>query len=121
METTVAALFGLRCRALGAVVSLNLVTNPLLNLFFISLIGVGVGYTTVGAGFPGPQIDQVLTVPWVWVLLVVLEAAVVIAEWRGLIWTLGRQVATPRRLLSVSIVMNVVSATLGTFLLMRVV
>jgi hypothetical protein len=119
IETGVAALFGLRRRALGVVASVNLVTNPLLSLFFVALFGFGVGYTSVHADPPQGLLGYASTASWIWAVLVLLEVTIVFAEWRGLVWVLGRRTATPGRLLSVTVAMNVVSATLGTFLLMR--
>jgi hypothetical protein len=76
---------------------------------------------------------------WMWLLLAALEVIVIVAEWRLLLWTVERETVTShrqtsggltsdaltarrltsRRLLLVSLVMNGVSATLGTFLLSR--
>jgi hypothetical protein len=117
IETGVGALFGLRRRALGAVASLNLVTNPILSLSLVALFGFGVGYPSADA--PQSPLRYATTAPWIWVILVLLEAMVVVAEWRGLVWALGPRSTTSRRLLSVSLAMNFASATLGTFLLAR--
>ena len=96
IETGIAALLGLRRRALGAVASVNLVTNPLVNLCFWALCGLGAVFC-------------------------LLEVMVVIAEWRALVWVLGgRTGAASRRLLVICVAMNAVSATLGTYLLMPI-
>lgn len=117
IETGVAALFGLGRRALGAVVALNLVTNPLISLVVISLVGFGIGFAGTQAETSGGLLEHAAIAPWFWAVLVLLEAAVVVAEWRGLVWALGRRRATSRRLFSVSLAMNLASGTVGTFLL----
>lgn len=114
IEVAVAALFGLRRRALGTVVWINFVTNPLLSLLWLSLFALGLGQTTV-------QADHLVPADWMWLLLGLLEAIVVMAEWRLLVWVLGRKAVDPRRLLVATVVMNLVSATLGTFLLSCIV
>jgi hypothetical protein len=115
IESLVAALFGFR-RELTAVIWVNLVTNPVLTLVWLSLFWLGFGKTvdaTGGAaGYVAPS-------TWMWFLLAGLEVVVVIVEWRLLLMALGRKAFGPRRLLTVSVVMNAVSATLGTLLLSR--
>jgi hypothetical protein len=101
IETAVAASFGLRRQALGAVVWVNFVTNPLLNLVWLALFLIGVNHT------------------WMWLVLVALEVAVIFSEVVILRAVVERQAASGRRLLTLCIVMNALSATLGTFLLGR--
>lgn len=91
-----AAALGLRSsRGLAAVACVSLVTNPLLN-------------------FGGLLLAQA----WDWsstpatalAVLVPAEIAVVLVEWRLLLWALG---GSPRRMLLVSAVMNAASALVG--------
>ena len=120
IESLVAALlFGFRLRELTAVVWVNFVTNPVLNLVWLSLFWLGFGHTTVQAA--GDAAGRVVPSAWMWSLLVVLEVVVIVAEWRLLLVILGRIARSSRRLLTVSVVMNAVSATLGTFLLGRLI
>ena len=97
IETPIAALLGLRGRQLGAVVAVNFVTNPIVNLVALLLSG--------------------LPKSWSWSLLGALEVMVVVAEWRLLVWALGTNGISSRKLLAASIAMNAASATLGTYLL----
>jgi hypothetical protein len=102
IETSIAAILGLRGLSLGAVVAVNFVTNPILNLVMIFL-----------SGFLVPM-------SWSWPVLGVLEGLVIVVEWRVLGWVLGSESTTSRKLMVVSFVMNAVSATLGTLLLVWV-
>jgi hypothetical protein len=115
IECLVAVSFGFR-RELTTVVWVNCVTNPLLNLVWLSLFWLGFG-KTVEAG--GGAAARVVPTTWMWCLLAGLEVVVIVAEWRLLLMALGRERFSSRRLLVVSTAMNVVSATLGTFLLGR--
>jgi len=54
---------------------------------------------------------------WVWTLLVLLEPVVLVGEWRVLVWALAGSAGGPRRVLTLTIVMNVVSGILGTLVL----
>jgi hypothetical protein len=119
IETAVAALFGLRGQSLGAVVWVNFVTNPLLNLVWLGLFWFGVGYTTTPSELPGGGAGRVSVSAWMWLVLALLEVAVVFAEWVILLRVVERKAMSARRLLTLCIVMNVMSATLGTFLLVR--
>ena len=96
MELPVAAALGLRDRrALLVVACVSLVTNPLLN-----------------------WTGWVLATQWDWAagagsaaaFLIPAEVAVVIVEWRLLVWALG---GSSRRLLLVSAAMNAASALVG--------
>jgi hypothetical protein len=116
LECFVAALFGFRWRQLTAVVWVNCVTNPVLNLVWLSLFWLGSGKTIQASG---DAAVQVVPSTWMWFLLAGLEVVVIIAEWRLLLVALGRKAFSPRRLIAVSVAMNAVSATLGTFLLSR--
>lgn len=111
-EIVVAVFFGFR-RALWAVVAVNFVTNPLLSAFFATLYWLGVGYTLVYVPGPNPHYTT-LAAPWTWAVLSFLEVIIVIVEWRLLVWVLAGRAGTSRKLLAVAIVMNAVSATLGT-------
>jgi hypothetical protein len=113
IETPVAALFGLRRRALAAAASVSLVTNPPLNLLLLGLYWLGAGYTKVYSENPH-HLDHVVTTPWHWVILGLLEVVVVVVEWRILVWALAGSAGTSRKLLVVSMAMNTASATLGT-------
>jgi hypothetical protein len=116
IESLVAALFGFRWRQLAAVVWVNCVTNPLLNLVWLSLFWLGLGKTIQATA---DSAGRAVPSTWMWFLFAGLEVVVVFAEWRLLLTALGRQRFSSRRLLTVSAVMNAVSATLGTFLLSR--
>ncbi len=115
IEGLVAALFGFR-RELVAVVWVNFVTNPLLNLVWLSLFWMGFGKTVQAAG---GAVGRVVPTTWMWFLLAGLEVIVIVAEWRLLLMAVGQERFSSRRLLSVSVAMNAVSATLGTFLVGR--
>jgi hypothetical protein len=116
IESVVALACGLRLRQLAAVVWVNCVTNPLLNLLWLSLFWLGFGKTLEAAGGrAGPVVPST----WMWILLAGLEVIVILVEWRLLLLALGRKAFSSRRLLTVSAAMNVASATLGTFLLSR--
>lgn len=115
IECLVAALLGFR-RELVTVVWVNFITNPLLNLVWLSLFWFGLGKTVEASGGAA---GRVVPTTWMWFLLAGLEVVVIVAEWRLLLMALGRERFSSRRLLTVSVVMNAVSATLGTFLLGR--
>jgi len=117
LETGVAALLGLRRRALAVVVWVNCVTNPLLNLVWMVFAWAGVGFTTKNS--VGSRSGTVNLTPtfWGWAILGVMEVIVSVVEWRMLVWALGRKNISSRKLLVVSVVMNAVSATLGTYVL----
>ena len=119
IETAVAALFGLRRQALAAVVWVNFITNPLLNLVWLALFLIGVGYTTTPTELPGGAAGHSSISTWMWLVLAALEVAVVFSEVAMLRAVVERKVMSGRRLLTLCIVMNVLSATLGTFLLAR--
>lgn len=98
VESAVAAAFGVGCRGVRAVALVNLVTNPFLNLTLIALAAV------IPAAY-----HRFTMLP----ALLLLEGAVVVAEWRILLWTL-RGTAGPRdQLLAMSIAMNLASTWLG--------
>jgi hypothetical protein len=118
IETPVAALFGLRGRELGVIAAVSFVTNPPLNLFFAALSALGVGYTKIYTDLPHHHLDHVVTAPWIWALLCLLELVVIVVEWRLLVWALAGKAGSSRRLLVISFAMNAASATLGTLFLM---
>ena len=96
VELPVAAALGLRSgRALAAVACVSLVTNPLLTLAGL-LLSRAYDWSASPAG----------------ALAVVLpaEVAVVLVEWRLLLWALG---GSPRRMFLVSAAMNAASALAG--------
>lgn len=98
-----------------AVVWVNFITNPPLNLVWLFLLWLGFGKTIATAGAAGRVVPSL----WMWFLLAGLEVVVMAVEWRLLLIAIGRVPLSARRLLVVSVVMNAVSATLGTFLLGR--
>jgi hypothetical protein len=108
LEVSVAALFRLRGRGLGAVVAVNLITNPALTVVIFALSGLG-----IGLGF-GSDSGSVPSGPGSWAVLGLLEVVIIVAEWRMLVWALGGTAGSPRKLLAAAIVMNIVSATIGT-------
>jgi hypothetical protein len=92
VELPVAAALGLRSRrALAAVLCVNLVTNPALNLLLASTEQTSFG------GLPR-------------LLIGVVEVAVVLIEWRLLLWALGGKSGT---MLRTSAVMNAASWAAG--------
>jgi hypothetical protein len=96
MELGVALLFGLRCKTeLWGIVLINVVTNPLLN-YFLAVNGYLHLFSHQG------------------VLVLCLEVAVVLAEWRLLLWVL-RQGAT--KMLALAVSMNACSYLAGLLLL----
>ena len=118
IEALVAALLGLKDRAVGAVVVVNLVTNPLVNLLVLSLYAHEVGFAEVEGtqyiGEFGYGTITTVVAPWMWVLLAAIEVIVVLVEWRALAWVLAGRAGSSRKLLMVSIVMNLVTAVVGT-------
>ena len=91
VELSVAVLFGLRSRPqILAVVYVNLLTNPALNLIIDAV------------WFAAPT----AYVP----TLVVLEAVVIVVEWRVLLWAIG---GCSRRLLPLAAAMNAASVAVG--------
>jgi hypothetical protein len=111
LECAVAGLFDLGQETMRGVVAINLVTNPLVNIFFLVCFGLGFGITDPR----GPS--DVAVAVWFWAAFFVLEALVVVAEWRALIWVTPRWDATSRRLLGLSATVNVLSGSVGTFVL----
>lgn len=101
-ELPVAALFRVGRRGLAAVVLINLITNPLLNLALLVIV------LTAGLGF-GTRLIAAGSVP-------LLEAAVVIAEWRLLVWALCGMAGSSRRMLAMSVAMNLASVLGGIVL-----
>lgn len=115
IEVLVAASFGLRSRALGAVAAVNLVTNPVLTAVMAAFYWQGIGYASVATGQWGQV--TVVTAPWLWAVVVAFEMIIIVVEWRMLVWALAGSAGSGRRLLTVTISMNAVSAILGTWLL----
>ena len=96
VELPVAAALGLRSgRALAAVACVSLLTNPLLNF---------------GGLLLAQAKDWSATPATALAVLVPAEIAVVLVEWRLLLWALG---GSPRRMLVVSAAMNAASALAG--------
>ncbi len=109
IEVVIATSFRLSQRGVGAVVAVNLVTNPVLTAVIATLAWLGVGWRFE------PDSGDLLGTGWGWAELALLEAIIIIAEWRLLVWVLRGSEGSARKLLALAIVMNVVSATLGTF------
>jgi hypothetical protein len=107
VELLVALPFRVGRRGLAAVVLVNGVTNPLLNLFLLTVYGLGIGFKWV-------PFSNERAVVW-YVIFFVAEAVVVLVEWRLLNWVLRKYVSS-RRLLVLAVAMNVVSAGLGLLL-----
>jgi hypothetical protein len=102
-ELLVAVPFSLGRRGLGAVALVNLLMNPLYNLAFLTAI------YTFGLGS-----SDFSPFDWRWVVgitSVILETAVVLVEWRLLVWVTQGTSGSSRKLLAFSIAANVVSAT----------
>jgi hypothetical protein len=98
-EMPVAALFRVGNRGFLAVLLVNVATN---------LVVVLIAYLVVLSGSAQT---------WVrWAVAALVEAAVVIIEWRLLLWALGDTVGSSRRLFALSLTMNVASI-LGPYLL----
>jgi|WetSurMetagenome_2_1015567.scaffolds.fasta_scaffold01400_3 hypothetical protein len=116
IETGVAALLGLRGRALAAVVWVNFVTNPLLNLVWLSIFWLGFGYKAVPSSPSGVAAGAAIAT-WMWFVLAFMEVIVVFSEWAILSLVVERSAVSRPRLLTISLAMNAVSATLGTFVL----
>ena len=117
LETGVAVLFGLRRRGLIAVAWINLVTNPSLNVILLLLAYAGLGFAKAQPdGGRGGTVEVAPTF-WGWFILCVLEVIVMIVEWRVLVRLLGGNRFSSRKLLVLSVVMNLVSAVLGSFVL----
>jgi hypothetical protein len=110
----VAICFGLTARGLGAVVAVNLVTNPVLFALGATLFGLGVGYTFYP--YEGGY-GSAAAAPWTWVVMGLMEAAIIVVEWRLLVWALAGRSGSSRKLLIMSIVMNVVSAGVASLVL----
>ena len=106
-ELLVALPFRIGKRGLAAVVLVNGVTNPILNLLLLAVYGFGIGYKWV-------QFFQEPTAVW-YAIFAIAEVAVVLVEWRLLNWVL-KDTASSRRLLALSVAMNVVSAGIGLLL-----
>jgi hypothetical protein len=87
------------------------VTNPLLSALVATLFGLGLGYTS----YPSEGgYGSAAAAPWTWVVMGLLEAAITVVEWRLLVWALAGRSGSSRKLLTMSIVMNVVSAGVGS-------
>jgi len=114
IEVVIAAFFRLSPTGLGAVAAVNFITNPVLTAVIVLLQWLGErGPEDLSSG-------GIMTTGWSWPLLGLLEAVILVAEWRMLVWVLRGSEGSARKLLALAIVMNVVSATLGTFALRAV-
>jgi hypothetical protein len=97
LELPVAVAFGLRTRrALGAVVLVNVLTNPLVNYLIV--------VTDRVTGWADGSTASIV------VILVVAEAIIVVVEWRLLTWALREPSG---RMFRLSLCMNLVSALVG--------
>jgi len=108
VELPCAALFGVRWRGLWVVALVNLITNPVMNLLLIITVGI--------VGLPpntGLSVIPVAVAASGFVVPLVLEVAVVVAEWRLMVWAFQGTTGSSRKLLAMSITMNVASAFAG--------
>jgi hypothetical protein len=117
LETGVAVLFGLRRKGLAAVVCINCITNPTLNVLPVLLVYAGLGFKTTHPDIARSGTLEAAPTFWGWLNLCVLEVVVMLVEWRVLARVLGSKGLSSRRLLELSAVMNTVSAVLGSFIL----
>jgi hypothetical protein len=109
VECAVAALFRVGRRGVGAVALVNLVTNPALNVL------IALFFTSLNQAGPSSPWWYFLAPEWLpYLLLPVLEVAVVMIEWRLLVWALRGTAGTSRKMLVLSVTMNVVSAVVAT-------
>jgi hypothetical protein len=97
IEVAIAAAFRVGRKGLAVVVAMNVVTNPLMNLARIAANRLWLWYPQLNV-----TLDPNLT-------LVVLEAIVILVEWRVLMLVLEKPRWTSPRVLGLSIVMNVAS------------
>ena len=109
IECAVVALLGARrADEFAAVAAVNVITNPALNVLVTACDWVGaVAVSRLGAS------DRVVTLVYV-AIVGIAEIAVVLIEWRLLLWTLGGR---SRAWLVRSAVMNATSLLLGSWLL----
>ena len=105
--------FELEGRDLGAIVVVNLVTNPVLNSFFLMLWGLAIGMKMIFVEVPGaPGKGGYLTTAvasWVYLALLAFEVVIVLVEWRLLAWAVAGRAGTSWRVLRLSVAMNAVS------------
>lgn len=115
VEMMVASLFRVGPRGLKAVVLVNLVTNPLLNVALALLYGLGFGIwqTSVFVQSMGRSEFATHTLWFFYAAFVALEVAVVFVEWGLLRWALRHDAISSRRLLAMSVCMNAASVALG--------
>ena len=102
IEIPVAALFRVGRRGLAAVAWINVITNPVYNLALVLVV------LATGFGF-GQGAVATLSVP-------VLEVVVVLVEWRMLVWALHGTAGSSRKMLALSVTMNVASALAGVLI-----
>jgi hypothetical protein len=96
VEVPVAFALGLRTRlAVLAVVCVNLITNPALNLLSYASAQLWHWQSSVVTAIP---------------IVFLVEVVVIVVEWRLLLWALG---GDRRRLLRISLAMNAASALTG--------
>jgi hypothetical protein len=115
VEMLVASFFRAGRRALRAVVLVNLVTNPLLNVALTAIYGFGFGIwqTQVFVRSMGRSEFTTHTAWFFYVAFVALEVAVMFVEWGLLRWALRREPVSSKRLFAMSVCMNVASASTG--------
>ena len=118
VEMVVASLFRVGPRGLKAVVLVNLVTNPLLNVALAAIYGFGFGIWQTGVFMRSMGRTELTThTNWFfYAAFVALEVAVVFVEWGLFRWALRHEAVSPRRLLAMSVCMNATSASLGLVL-----
>lgn len=117
LETGAAAALGLKRRALTTVAWVNFVTNPPLSLLWMLLAWAGVGFAHTSSD---PLLGRVVDLKptcWGWFALGLFEVLVIVIEWRLFVWVLGRKHASSQKLLVAAVVINTVSAVVGTFAL----
>ena len=111
IELAVVALLGVRrAEEFAAVALVNVITNPALNVLAAAAYGLIV-YAVARLGLSGGVVALVY-----WALIGVAEVAVVLVEWRLLVWAL-RAESDSRKWLIRSAAMNATSFVLGSWLL----
>ncbi len=111
VEVSVATLFRVGRQGLVIVTLINIVTNPLLNFALLVLSFLIDSLSSPDSATDGTNV-LVVTAS-------LLEVLVVVMEWRLLVWSLGSSVGNLRRMLVLSLTMNVASMLAGIGLLTK--